>query len=93
MDMTEREKFSGRLFALGLKPHLKGYAYLLAGAERYAASGTLPTEAELAAACGVAQDHLVRALDMCAVLAEYRTGRHFENGRTLLRAVAATEER
>ena len=88
MERAEREKFSGRLFALGIKPHLKGYAYLLTGAGLCAASGRAPSAEELSAACGVSGEHMARVLEMCVRLSAQRTGSGFKDAAELMRAVA-----
>lgn len=88
MEAEEKISLSERLFSLGIKPHLKGYAYLLAGAQVYLETGSVPDAHELAGKFGVDEDHIERVLQMCLLLARSQ-GRAFESADALIAAVAA----
>ena len=77
-----------RLFSLGIRPHLKGFCYLLEGARMLLATGRAPTAHELAGAFGVEEAHVRRVLEMCLLLARDK-GRTFESADALISAVAA----
>ena len=93
MGRTERdtEALFAKLSRLGIKPHLKGYAYLLAGMEFWKAQGRLPTASELAGVCAVDSAHMERVLWMCAMLIEQRTGRRLKNADEVLSFVLKGE--
>ena len=84
---AEKDKFlKERLFLLGIRPHLKGFCYLLEGARMLLATGRAPTAHELAGAFGVEEAHVRRVLEMCLLLARDK-GRTFESADALISAV------
>ncbi len=93
MGRTERdtEALFAKLSRLGIKPHLKGHAYLLAGMEFWKGQGRLPTAGELAGVCAVDSAHMERVLWMCAMLIEQRTGRRLKNADEVLSFVLKGE--
>ena len=86
MTEPEQDTLSSRLLALGVKPHLKGHAYFLAGEQILSGSGKMPSVHELAERCGTSDGHMEAALAMCVEVAKLRTGRNFRNAEELLRA-------
>ena len=86
MTEPEQDTLSSRLLALGVKPHLKGHAYFLAGEQMLSGSGKMPSVHELAERCGTSDGHMEAALAMCVKVAKRRTGRTFGKGGELPRA-------
>ena len=86
MTEPEQDTLSSRLLALGVKPHLKGHAYFLAGEQMLSGSGKMPSVHELAERCGTSDGHMEAALAMCVEVAKLRTGRNFRYAEELLRA-------